>query len=156
MKHRTFVAALSALLCLAAAAGAHEYKSGALLIVHPASRPSAGTTGAAYMTIENKGGEADRLLSAASPAAEKTELHSMTMDGSVMRMRPVDGIDLPAGGKAAMQPGGGFHVMLIGLKAPLKDGDRIPMTLTFAKSGKVEVEVIVQKPGGAPDPAHQH
>jgi copper(I)-binding protein len=70
----------------------------------------------------------------------------MKMDGSIMRMRQLPGIDLPAGGAVALQPGGN-HIMLIGLKAPLKEGDKFPLTLTFAKSGKVEVEVIVEKPG---------
>lgn len=156
MKHHAFAAALLALLCLAAASQAHEYKAGPLTIVHPFSRPSAGRTAGAYMTIENRGGEADRLIAAASPAAEKTELHTMTMDGNVMRMRAVEGIDLPAGGKVALQPGGGFHVMLIGLKNPLKEGDKVPLTLAFAKAGKVEMEAIVEKPGAKPDEHHRH
>ncbi len=129
-----------------AAAEAHEYKQAGILIVHPYSRVSAGKTGAAYLSIENQGREADRLTGVASPAAEAAEIHEMKMDGAIMRMRQLPGIDLPAGGKTALEPGGN-HIMLIGLKAPLKEGDKFPLTLTFAKAGKVEVEVIVQKLG---------
>jgi len=134
-------------LAVAAAAQAQDYKHGDLLVVRPHARPSAGKTGAAYFTVESRGA-ADRLVSAASPAAEKVELHSMTMDGTIMRMRQVEGIDVPAGGKAVLQSGG-LHVMLFGLKAPLKEGDRFPLTLAFAKAGKIEVEVVVEKPGAA-------
>jgi copper(I)-binding protein len=141
------IAAALMAAAIAVAAQAHEFKLGDLLVVHPHARPSAGRTGAAYFTVESRGA-ADRLVSAATPAAEKTELHSMTMEGNVMRMRQVEGVDVPAGGKAALEPGG-LHVMLIGLKAPLKEGDKFPLTLTFAKAGKVDVEVIVEKPGAA-------
>ncbi len=137
---------------MATAAEAHEYKQGGLLIVHPFSRVSAGMTGAAYLTIENRGKETDRLIDAASPAAAAVEMHEMKMDGAIMRMRQLPGIDLPPGAKVALQPGGN-HIMLIGLKAPLQEGDMFPLVLTFAKAGKVEVEVIVQKPPAA---GHQH
>jgi len=147
MRHLVRCALAFAALAFAAAAQAQEYKLGDLLVVHPHARPSAGKTGAAYFTVESKGA-ADRLVSAASPAADKAELHSMTMEGSIMRMRPVEGIDVPAGGKAVLRSGG-LHVMLFGLKAPLKEGDKFPLTLAFAKSGKVEIEVVVEKPGAA-------
>jgi copper(I)-binding protein len=147
MRRISRIAAALMAAAFAAAAQAHEFKQGDLVVVHPHARPSAGRTGAAYFAVESKGA-ADRLVSAASPAAEKTELHSMTMEGNVMRMRQVEGIDVPAGGKAVLQSGG-LHVMLIGLKAPLREGDKFPLTLTFAKAGKVEVEVIVEKPGAA-------
>ncbi|MGQ0676644.1 MAG: copper chaperone PCu(A)C [Rhodospirillales bacterium] len=149
---RVLFSALAAAIAMFAAAQAQEYKQGDLVIVRPFARASAGKTGAAYLSVEN-GGAADRLVAAASPAAEKAELHSMTMDDAIMRMRRVDGIDIRAGAKTALEPGG-LHVMLIGLKAPLKEGDSFPLTLVFARAGKIEVEVIVQKPGAAA--GHQH
>lgn len=153
MKRIRYCFATLAAIALFAVAEAHEYKQGGLLIGHPFSRVSAGKTGAAYLTIENRGREADRLTGVASPAAASAELHEMKMDGTIMRMRQLPGIDLPAGGKVALQSGG-YHIMLIGLKAPLKEGDKFPLTLTFAKAGTVEVEVIVEKPGAATGHLH--
>src|SRR3546814_7663300 len=77
-----------------------------------------------------------------SPVAEHVEIHEHVMDGNAMRMRPVDGVPLPAGGMAELQPGG-YHVMLIGLKHPLKQGEHFPLTLTFEKAGTVTIEVPV-------------
>jgi copper(I)-binding protein len=77
------------------------------------------------------------------------ELHEMKMDGDVMRMRQVAAVDVPAGGSVALEPGG-LHVMLLGLKAPLKEGDRFPMTLRFEKAGEVKVEVHVEAAGVGP------
>jgi periplasmic copper chaperone A len=101
------------------------------------------TSGGAYVTIENKGKDADRLISASSPAAKSVEIHTMSMDGNVMRMREVPHIDITPGAKITMKPGDGYHIMLIGIKQPLKAGDKVPLTLTFEKSGKVDVEVLV-------------
>ncbi len=69
----------------------------------------------------------------------------MSMDGNVMKMREVDGIEIKPATRVAMQPGEGYHIMLIGLKKPLKAGDKFPLTLTFEKSGKVEVSVWVEE-----------
>lgn len=145
--------AFLAVLALAGTAAAHEYKQGGILVVHPHSSASAGKTGAAYFLIENRGAEADRLTGASSPAAGAVEIHEMKMDGAIMRMRQLPGVDLPPGGKASLAPGGN-HLMLIGLKAPLKEGDRFPLILEFAKAGKIEVEVIVEKPGAATGHPH--
>jgi copper(I)-binding protein len=101
--------------------------------------------GAAYMVLKNKGNEADRLLSAETRAAEAVELHESFMDeNDVMKMRPVEGgaIEVPAGGQVELKPGG-LHIMLINLAEPLETGTTSPMTLTFEKSGKIEVEVAV-------------
>ena len=98
---------------------------------------------AGYMTIKNGGDVPDRLVKAASDVAAKAELHTMAMAGDVAKMRPVDGVDVPAHGKADLAPGG-FHVMLIGLKQPLKEGTTFPLTLTFEKAGEVAVEVAVE------------
>ncbi len=97
--------------------------------------------GAAWLTIRN-GGEADRLVGAESPAAARVELHTHIHEGGVMMMRKVEGIDVPAGGAAALEPGGD-HLMLFGLKAGLKTGDRFPLTLLFEKAGRIDVEMRV-------------
>lgn len=121
--------------------------AGDIAVTDPFARASAGAakTGAAFMTITNSGSEADSLVSASTPAAAEAELHTNVMDGSVMRMRPVQSIDVPADGEVSLQPGG-LHVMLLDLKAPLKEGQTIPLTLTFAKAGTVTVEVPVKSP----------
>ena len=98
---------------------------------------------AAFLQIENRGKNDDALLSASSPAAERVEIHSMNMEGDVMKMRAVDSVDLKAENTISMKPGQGPHVMLFGLKKPLKAGDKFPMTLNFRKAGAVEVSVEV-------------
>jgi copper(I)-binding protein len=100
--------------------------------------------GAAYMTIRNTGGQADRLLTAASDVAGAVELHTVVDSGGVMAMRPVDGIDVPAGGAVELKPGS-FHVMMIGLKQELKPGERIALTLRFERAGVVEVQADVRQ-----------
>jgi len=79
----------------------------------------------------------------------------MKMEGDVMRMRQVDAIEVPVGQTVELKPGG-YHLMFIGLKAPLKVGERFPMTLKFEKAGEVKVEVVVQAPGAAAEPQHKH
>jgi copper(I)-binding protein len=115
-------------------------------IDHPWARASTGKTGAAYLTIVNKGTADDRLVSVATPVADKAEPHMTTEENGVMKMRPVDGVDVKAGGSAELKPGG-LHLMLIGLKAPLKAGQSFPVTLTFAKAGAVDITVPVEKAG---------
>ena len=97
--------------------------------------------GAAWLTIRNSGG-ADRLLGAESPAAERIEIHTHIHERGVMKMRRVEAIDIPAGGEAALEPGGG-HLMLFGLKTGLAPGDSFPLTLLFEKAGQVTVEMRV-------------
>ena len=115
--------------------------------------PGGTTIGAAYLTVLSA--TPDRLVAAASPVARKAELHMMSMSGGVMTMRPLDGIDLPAGRPVTFKPGG-LHIMLMGLKAPLREGRSFPLTLTFAKAGKREVEVTVAKVGAMGPPAAKH
>jgi len=147
--------------CLPFAVYAHGFKVGDLVIDHPYATPTRPgmTTGAVYFrAIQNKGTESDRLLSARTPAAATVELHRMEMDGDVMRMRAVPAIELPAKTDVRLRHGtaNGHHLMLLGLKAPLKDGDRFPVTLTFQRAGEREVMVWVQTPRDGAAPAHKH
>lgn len=155
---------LLAALWLAAAALpslAADYTLNDLRIVHPYARPTppGARTGGAYFTVRNEGKAADRLAQVASPAARVVEMHSMTMDGTLMKMRPVAGIDIPAGGQIVLGSGG-YHVMLIDLARPLAAGDKVPLTLTFERAGTVEVVADVESAGarGAPatGAAHGH
>lgn len=148
---------LAASLLVSTLAHAHDYKLGELKIGHPSARPTAapGQPGGAYMTLENAGKAADKLVAASSPIATSVQIHSMSMDGNIMRMREVANIELPPGAKLAMKPGDGYHLMLLGLKQPLKAGDKFPLILTFEKAGKVEVSVWVEDKAADAD-AHMH
>lgn len=97
--------------------------------------------GAAWLTIRNAGGQ-DRLVGAESPAADRVEIHTHVHEGGVMMMRRVEALNVPAGGEAALEPGGD-HLMLFGLKDGLKTGGSFPLTLIFEKAGPVTVEVRV-------------
>jgi hypothetical protein len=134
---------LAAPLVLAAAcAQAADVKAGDLVVKDAVMRPTPGgsTNTSAFLTVENGGKAADTLVSVSCGCAAKVELHEMSMAaGGVMRMRALpQGLAVPAGGSAALKPGGS-HVMVMGLKAPLVSGQTVPMTLTFAKAGKVTV-----------------
>ena len=109
--------------------------------------------GGGFMTLTSAGD--DRLLGGSTPAAERFELHTMAMSGDVMVMRQVDGIDLPAGRKVELKPGG-LHVMLVGLKQPLAAGSTVPVTLRLRKAGevKIEMQVLARAPGAGD--AHKH
>ena len=100
-----------------------------------------------YPHIGNTGTTPDRLVAVKSPAAGKTELHEMKMDGTIMRMREVEkGIEIPAGGTVELKPGG-FHIMFMGLKTPFAKDTRVPATLVFEKAGSINVELAVQAMG---------
>ena len=133
-----------ALSFLAAGVPAHEYKVGNISIGHPYARPTAPAqpTGGGYLTLTSKG-SADRLVSASTTFAEAVQLHSMRMEGDVMRMREVPSIELPADTMVELKPGG-LHLMFVGLKAPLKVGQSYPLKLKFEKAGEVTVEVHVE------------
>jgi periplasmic copper chaperone A len=131
-------------------------QTGELQISSPWARATPGNAenGAAYVTILSPA--ADRLVSVLSPVAKKAELHTMSMAGMVMQMRPLAGLDIPAGQPVTLKPGGD-HVMLLGLNRPLREGQSFPLTLTFENAGAREVMVAVGKPGAAgPGPAAQH
>ena len=100
---------------------------------------------AMYMTIQNPSGTPDRLIKAESTVSEAVELHETSMQEGMMRMQQVQGIAVPAQGAAELKPGG-FHVMLIALKQDLKAGDKVGLTLTFERAGKVAVDAEVRQP----------
>ncbi len=129
------------------AAHAHEFKAGAITISHPYARATAAgqPTGGGFMKLVNTGGN-DKLLSISAEVSKAVELHEMKMEGDVMKMRQVDGIELPAGKTVELKPGS-YHVMFIGLKAPLKVGDSFPVKLKFEKAGEVVVSVSVSASG---------
>jgi copper(I)-binding protein len=142
--------ALLLLGCVSAfRAQAAEVKAGDLVILEAWARATPVKTGAAYITVRNDGASADRLTGVSSDAAMMAHLHETKNDNGVMQMRPVDGIDLPPHATVTLKPGG-YHIMLMGLTAPLKEGDSFPLALTFAKAGTVTVSVIV-KPATAKD-----
>jgi copper(I)-binding protein len=154
--HRSLVALVARLAATVAiasggtATAGESYVLGDLKIDHPWARASAGAAaaGAAYMQISTRGAAADRLVGAATPVAGKAELHTHIVEGDIMRMRPVEFIAIEPGQAVELKPGG-LHVMLIGLKAPLKEGERFPLTLTFAGAGTVTVEVAVESVAAA-------
>jgi hypothetical protein len=113
--------------------------------------PGKAENGAAYVTITSP--TADRLVSASTPVAKKAELHTMSMQGMVMKMRPVSGVDIPPGQPVSLKPGG-EHIMLMGLNQPLREGQSFPLTLDFEKAGPRTVTVTVEKAGAkGPAPA---
>lgn len=120
-----------------------------------ATPPGAGVA-AAYLTIDNTGGPADRLLGASSDAAGRVEVHETRREGDLMRMRKVEPLDVAAGERVVFAPGG-LHVMLMELKAPLRQGERLALTLRFERAGEVSVEAEVLA-GDATDPhaGHHH
>jgi periplasmic copper chaperone A len=109
------------------------------------TRAAATGNSAAYMVLRNGGDAVDRLLKVESDVADAVELHKSTMDGSIMKMSPVENIEIPAKGQAKLEPGG-LHVMLIGLKRELKPDEKIKLKLQFEKAGVQEVDAVVRKP----------
>jgi hypothetical protein len=149
MRMHTLFGALAALSLSVAAVFAHEYKLNHLVLSHPWSRatPPGAKVGGGFVVIANSGAEADRLLKAEAAFAGKVELHEMKVENGVMTMRPLaNGIEIPAGGEAALKPGG-LHVMFMDLKEPLKEGEMRKARLVFEKAGAIEVEFKVEAVG---------
>lgn len=137
--------ALPLLTALLTALPAHAGEADAVVADAPYVRlmPPAATTSAAFMILRNAGAAPARLLAASSPLAERVELHDHLRDGDVMRMRRVDSVAIPASGQVQLQPGG-LHVMLIGLKRPLKEGENVPLTLEFADGSQKQVTAPIK------------
>lgn len=144
----------AAILALITALAAPAAATAAGLTVSNAwSRPATGANGAGFMTLTNKGPKADQLTAASSPVAARVEVHATTLSGGMASMEKLASVPVPAGGAVAFQPGG-RHLMLMGLKRPLKAGDRFPVTLTFASGAKVTATFLVNVSPPAAGHAH--
>jgi periplasmic copper chaperone A len=142
----------AALVCSLAAsipAVAEDVKAGDLVITQGWSRatPGGAKTGGGFLTIENKGSTSDKLIGASADVAGKVEVHEMTMNDGVMKMRPVEGGLTIEPGKTVKLAPGGYHLMMMDLKNPLKQGEKLPITLQFEKAGKVAVTLDVEGVG---------
>jgi len=147
----------AAVVLLAAPGFAQSYKAGTIEIERPWARatPKGATIGAGYMKITNTGTVPDRLVGGSVSFAQRFEVHSMTMEQGVMKMREVkDGLEIKPGETVELKPGG-FHVMFVGLKEPLKQGEDLSVTLKFAKAGTVEVKYPVEAVGAGGPAAGQ-
>jgi copper(I)-binding protein len=113
--------------------------------------PAGARTAALYLTLVNKGASSDRLVAVSTPVAGKAEVHSSTTENGVMQMRPVAALEVKPDSRTVLKPGG-YHVMLMELKGPLKEGQSFAITLTFEKAGAVEATATVEKLGAAAMP----
>lgn len=140
---------IAAALGLAALGGAYAQaaKPAAIKVEGAYARATAAgqAAGGGFLKLVNSGGD-DKLIAARSEVAASVELHVMAMKGDVMQMRQVDAIDLGAGQTVELKPGG-YHLMLMGLKAPLQAGSSFPLTLKFEKAGELTVSVKVDAAG---------
>jgi hypothetical protein len=144
---------------VAPCAHASGYDVGSMHITQPWARatPKGASAGAAYMTVTNDGTTADRVSCVASDASATCQIHSMTMDKGVMKMRPVEGgLEIPPGQTVTLKPSG-LHLMLVDLKHPLEPGKTVEATLQFEKAGTIKVDFPIaaigaSAPGGAAAP----
>jgi len=158
-----FFACAALIAVLNAPARAQEVKAGDLVNTQAWSRatPGGAKIAGGYLTIENKGAAPDRLISGAGDFAGKVEIHEMAMNNGVMTMRPLDkGLVIEPGKTVKLAPGG-YHLMLMDLKQPFKQGDKVPVTLEFEKAGKVALSLDVQgvgaqAPAGGAASGHDH
>jgi len=130
--------------------------AGATLSAHDAwvaPTPAGVDVAAGYLTITNPTNAPDHLLSATSLRAERVEVHEMSMDGAVMRMRPLDRLEIPAGGTVRLGPGGN-HLMFFGVSEPFAQGQNIPVSLVFEHAGTIEVTLPVRRNAPATHNAH--
>jgi len=142
---RRLVIAAAAAFVLAAPA-AMAQRVGDIEVTRAQALPSVpgARNGAGFLTIINHGKTDDKIVSATSPACGHVELHTMRIEGNVMRMREVSDIALPAGKTVRMQPGAGEHLMLMDLKAPLAVGDTVPVTIVLGSGAQLAVRLKVQ------------
>src|SRR5437773_10021540 len=146
---RQFFAFAALFARFGASAHAQEVKAGDLVITQAWSRatPGGAKIAGGFLTIENKGAAPDRLISGSGDIAGKVEIHEMAMNDGVMTMRPLDkGLVIEPGKTVKLAPGG-YHLMLMDLKQPFKQGDKVPLTLQFEKAGKVELSLDVEGVG---------
>lgn len=139
MRFRLIPLTMVAAMCSAASAKAPPVQ------VHGWARAGV-TSSAAYVTITNRGAVPDRLVGVSTPAAQNASIHNSVVQGGISRMRGVAQLPVAARSSVVMKPGG-LHVMLTGLRAPLRPGARVPLTLRFARAGAVQVSLPVLPPG---------
>ncbi len=137
-----------ALIGLPLLASGHGYRLGDIRIVHPWAMPTApsivaGASGVGYLVLKNGGHKPDKLLSASTELAEKVELHAYGKVSDTPTMHQVDAFEIPAGGEVRLEPGGP-HLMLMGIKKPLTEGQHFPLALQFERAGKITVDTFVQ------------
>ncbi|MGQ0683399.1 copper chaperone PCu(A)C [Bradyrhizobium sp.] len=120
----------------------------AIVIDHPWARatPPGAKTGAVYLIVTNNGAITDRLLSAATPVADNVQFHGVSEVSGIVRMHEMLSVDVAPGGKITFSPGG-MHIMLVGLKQPLKEGETLPLTLTFERAGQRDLIAPIAKVG---------
>lgn len=160
MSMRTIGKAIMALAAAALVSGGVSAAPPAderLVVERPWARatPPGTTVGAVYLVIDNRSRRSDRLLSAASLRATSVEVHATIRDLDQVRMRRVDPLHVGAGERLVLEPGG-LHVMLVGLAAPLREGETVPLTLKFEHAGEVIVRVVVLAPGAVEAMPHAH
>jgi len=146
-----FLFTLLAAAVMAAAANAHEYSVGNLVIGHPWSRPTVSgmPTGVAYLSITNHGAFQDTLIGASTPAADRVEFHRTSFESGMAHMRPTGTLVVGPNSTIKAEPGG-IHLMLVDLKAPLVAGTMIPLVLHFQSAGEITVELKVEPMGYEP------
>lgn len=156
MIRTSFIASVVLFGCWIGPAQAEDVTVGSLKISSPWARatPKGASVGGAYMTITNTGSVADRLVGGSSDVSSRFQIHEMSMDNGVMKMRPLDkGLEIKPGQTVELKPGGN-HVMFVGLKRSLEEGQHVKAMLEFEKSGKVAVDFTVEgigaREGGAP------
>jgi copper(I)-binding protein len=156
MHFRALLLSLPLLLLAAFGASAQDVTKGDIVISAPWSRatPGGASVAGGYLVITNKGLSAERLVSFTTDLADQPEIHEMTNEGGVMKMRPLaKGLTIPAGGSVKLEPGG-YHLMLLKLKKPLTAGQRYKAILVFEKAGPVEVEFEVRAMGEGQKKGH--
>ena len=117
--------------------------------------PPGQPTAAAYLTLTNPGSSGLRLLAARSPVADRVEIHQSSQEDGMWRMRKLDSLEIPPGGSVTLAPGG-IHLMLMGLGAPLREGDELTVTLEFDNGESLPARIAVQAPGAGHHHHHQH
>lgn len=148
--------ALATALLLAAPLLAHEIVAGDLQIIHPhiPQPPASAKTAGGYMAIVNSGAEPDRLLGVETDIAAKAEVHeSKVGEDGMGTMEPVGALEIPAGETVSLERGG-YHVMFMGLKAKLTEGEMHKVVLVFEKAGRVEMEFMIDPPMGMGEMDH--
>lgn len=149
---------LSLAAILSMSATAHEFTAGSMKIDHPWSRGTApkAAVGAGFLSIKNYGKATDRLIAVKSAVSDDVEIHTLTMEGGVMRMRELkNGLTIPAGAEVRLQPGA-EHIMFMGLKSQIKQGEDFKATLVFERAGEVDVIFQVEPPGAKPSGGHDN